>query len=77
MTPAEIALLITLVQAAITQGEAMYTASQLKDLAELETKLQAQLTATQGDRATANADIDTRDKELEDELAAAPEPAKP
>lgn len=71
MTPAEIALLITLLQAAIEKGEELYAASQLKDMAELQAKLQMQLTATAADRATANADIDARDVTLETELDAA------
>jgi len=69
MTPAEITLLITLLETAIQKGEEMYTASQLKDMAALLVKLQAQLAETQQDRVTANADIDARDKQLEQDLA--------
>jgi hypothetical protein len=72
MTPAEIALIIALLQAAIDEGQKLYDASQLKDMAALLTKLQAQLAATSQAGATANADIDARDKALEVELAAAP-----
>jgi len=69
MTPAEIALLISLLQAAITQGQAMYDAEQLKDMAALLVKLQAQLAQMATDEQTANADIDARDKALETDLA--------
>lgn len=68
MTPAEIALAIAALQWAITQGQALFTAEQLKDMADLQVKLTAQLAATSQDRATANADIDARDKALEQDL---------
>jgi hypothetical protein len=71
LTPAEITLLITLIQTALTEGTDIYDASQLKAMADLEAKLQAQLSTTAQDRATANADIDARDKQLEADLAAA------
>jgi hypothetical protein len=71
MTPAEIGLLISAVQFALTEGQQIYDAAQLKALADVEAKLQAQLTATEQDRATTNADIDARDKQLEADLAAA------
>ncbi len=71
MTPAEIALLISALQFALTEGKDLYDASQLKALADLEVKLQGQIATTQQDRATANADIDARDKQLEADLAVA------
>jgi len=69
MTPAEIAIVISLLQAAIQQGEAMYTAAQLKDMAALQVKLMAQLEQMSADEKTANDDIDARDKALEQDLA--------
>jgi hypothetical protein len=71
VTPAEIGLLITAVQCALTEGKDLYDAAQLKALADLEVKLQGMLTTVQADRATANADIDARDKALEQKLDAA------
>jgi hypothetical protein len=71
LTPAEITLLINLIQTAITEGKDIYDASQLKAAADLEVKLQAQLTATAQDRAEVNASIDARDKALEADLARA------
>ena len=68
LTPAEIALILPLIQQAIQLGEKVYEAWQLQDMAALEAKLQAQLQQTTQDRQTANADIDARDKALEDEL---------
>ena len=68
MTAAEITLIITLLQTAIAKGEEMYTASQLQDMADLLVKMQAQLAEVQADRKTANADIDARDKALEQDL---------
>lgn len=69
MTPEEIALVISLVQMALTEGKSLYDAYQLKQLADLEAKLQSQIAGVQQDRATANADIDARDKALEADLA--------
>jgi len=70
MTPDEIALVISLVQWALTTGKDAYDAYQLKALADLEAKLQGQIATAQQDRETANADIDARDKALEADLAA-------
>lgn len=69
MTAAEITLIITLLQTAISKGLDAYTASQLQDMADLLVKMQAQLAEVQKDRQTANADIDARDKALEQDLA--------
>lgn len=68
MTGAEIALIITLLETAISKGEEMYTAAQLQDMAALLVKMQAQLVEVQKDRTIANDDISARDKALEDEL---------
>jgi len=68
MNAAEISLLITLIQAALTEGKDLYDAYQLKQMADLEVKLQAQLAQTHQDRAEVNANIDARHKALEDEL---------
>jgi hypothetical protein len=68
MTPAEIALVVQILQWAITEGKAVYDAMQLKAIADLQAKLEAQLTTTQQDRSTANTDIDNRDKALEAKL---------
>ena len=71
ITPAEIELLITLVQAAITEGKDLYDASQLKALADIGVKLAAQLQQTAQDRVVAEADIDGRDAQIEAEIALA------
>ena len=68
MTPDEIALVISLVQMALTEGKSLYDAYQLKSLADIEAKLQSQIAMVQQDRAAANADIDARDKALEADL---------
>jgi hypothetical protein len=69
ITPAEIALLLPLIQQAIALGESVYEAWQLKDMAALEAKLAAQLETTTADRKQANDDIDARDAQLEKDLA--------
>jgi predicted nucleotidyltransferase component of viral defense system len=74
MTPAEIALVIMLLEQAITAGKDLYDAAQLKDMVALQVKLTAQLAQTTTDRGTANADIDARDKALEKELSTKPTP---
>jgi hypothetical protein len=71
MSPAEIELLLELVQAAIAAGEEMYDAAKLKQLADLEVKLQAQLSTTAQDRLSATGDIAAREQAFEDELAKA------
>jgi hypothetical protein len=71
MTPDEIALLVTLLQTALTEGKDLYDASQLKAMADLLVKLQAQLAETQQDRLVANTNVAARDKEIEDELSSA------
>lgn len=68
MTPAEIGLLISLVQLALTEGKDLYDAAQLKALADVQVKLQAQLDETGQDRLVTTADIAARDKEIEAEL---------
>ena len=72
LTPGEVALAINAITWAITQGSALFDALQIKELTDLLAKLQAQLAQVQQDRATANADIDARDKALEAELAKKP-----
>lgn len=69
LTPGEISLIISALQWAITEGKALYDAEQLKQMTDLLAQLQAQLATVQKDRATANADIDARDKQLEQDLA--------
>jgi hypothetical protein len=49
----------------------VYEASQLKTLAELQVKLQAQLDTTAADRATVTANVERRDDAIEAELVAA------
>ena len=71
MTGAELVLLLGLVQQAIVAGKDVYDASQLKALADLAVKLQAQLIQTATDRATANKDITDRDNQLQIDLDAA------
>lgn len=68
ITPEEIALAISAIQWAITEGKALYDAEKLKNMADLLAKLQAQAPEVAQDRATANADIDARDKALEEDL---------
>ena len=69
LTPGEVALAINAITWAITQGSALFDALQIKELTDLLAKLQAQMSQVQQDRTTANADIDTRDKQLEQDLA--------
>lgn len=68
MTPAELALLLSLVQWGLTEGKDLYDASQLKALADLEVKLQAQLAATVQDRLTVETAVAARDAEIDAEL---------
>lgn len=77
MTPAELSLLISLVQLALTEGTDLYDASKLKELADLEVKLQAQLAATAQDRATTEAAVKARDAEIESEIASASKTEEP
>ena len=69
LTPGEVSLAINAITWAITEGSALFDALQIKELTDLLAKLQAQLGQVQQDRATANADIDARDKALEADLA--------
>lgn len=69
LTPEEIALIISLLQAAVTEGKSLYDAYQLKAMADLQSKLSAQLATSAQDRQTANADIDARDRALEADLS--------
>lgn len=71
MTPAEVSLLISALGWAVQTGKDVYDAAQLKEMADLQLKLQSQLSTTEQDRVTANANIDARDKQLEADLAAA------
>lgn len=68
MTPAELELLISLVQWGLTEGKDLYDAAQLKAMADLEVKLQAQLAATAQDRVTVEAAVEARDAEIDAEL---------
>lgn len=69
LTPEEIALIISLLQSAVTEGKALYDAYQIKAMADLQAKLADQLNTSAQDRQTANADIDARDKALESDLS--------
>lgn len=68
MTPAELELLISLVQWGLTEGKDLYDAAQLKAMADLVVKLQAQLAATAQDRVTVEAAVEARDAEIDAEL---------
>lgn len=69
LTPGEISLIISALQWAITEGKALYDAEQLQSMADLLASLQSQLATIQKDRQTSDADIDARDKQLEQDLA--------
>ncbi len=68
LTPEEIAVILSLVQAAMQAAENIADAVKAQQLADLEAKLLAQLDQQKSDRAKVNANIDTRDKKIEDEL---------
>lgn len=68
LTPEEIAIILSLVQAAMKAAENIADAVKAQQLADLEAKLLAQLDQQKSDRAEVNANIDTRDKKIEDEL---------
>ncbi len=68
LTPEEIAVILSLVQAAMQAAENIADAVKAQQLADLEAKLLAQLDQQKSDRAEVNANIDTRDKKIEDEL---------
>lgn len=69
LTPAEISLIIAALQWAITEGKSLFDAMQLNDMAALLNSLNSQLATVQKDRQTSDADIDARDKQLEQDLA--------
>lgn len=68
LTPEEIAVILSLVQAAMKAAENIADAVKAQQLADLEAKLLAQLDQQKTDRNEVNANIDARDKKIEDEL---------
>lgn len=72
MTPAEIALLLTLLDDAIVAAKDAADAAQLKKLEDVAAKLRAQLLSNTADLEQLNADVKARDEALEAELAPKP-----